>query len=155
MKVICFGSMIIDQVFRVPHFVKPGETVISTSSAKFPGGKGANQAVAITKAGVEVVMAGKVGRNEVWYLDKLNEFNVDTSLVRKSEFPTGSAIIQVNEEGENCIIINLGANGDIDDQQIIDVLDSCEENDIFSFKFGNSEIARSKILRFICSVLGA
>ncbi len=129
MKVVNFGSINIDHVYRVEHFVRPGETLRSDDYKVFSGGKGANQSIALAHAGIQVVHAGKIGKDGVWLKHKLERIGVDTDLIETAEAPTGHAIIQVNKDGENAIIIHGGANESIVDDDIQSVLDSCEVGD--------------------------
>ena len=123
MKIINFGSINIDHVYGVEHFVRPGETLESESYALFSGGKGANQSIALARAGAEVIHAGKVGADGAWLKTKLQESGVDVSLVEMVDLPTGHAVIQVNSEGENAIIIHGGANRSVSKANIKKVLD--------------------------------
>ena len=81
MKIINFGSINIDYVYEVEHFVRPGETLKSDSYTIFSGGKGANQSIALALAGAKVLHAGKLGIDGLWLRDKLQAYGVDTGLV--------------------------------------------------------------------------
>lgn len=105
-----FGSLNIDHVYRVDHFVAPGETLDSRSYERFPGGKGFNQSVALARAGIRVRHAGKIGADGRWLKQYLSESGADTTFVEETETPTGHAIIQVTPQGENSIILHGGAN---------------------------------------------
>ena len=129
MKIINFGSINIDHVYSVDHFVCPGETLKSESYTIFSGGKGANQSISLARAKAEVLHAGKIGQDGVWLKEKLQESGVDTSLIKTVDIPTGHAIIQVNKEGENAIIIHGGANQTFSDADIQKVLKSAETED--------------------------
>lgn len=109
-KILNYGSINIDHVYKVDHIVVPGETLGSENLSFFAGGKGANQSVAMAKAGVEVYHAGKIGTDGRWLLDTLAGAGVNTEFVTVSEEHTGHAIIQVNREGENSIILYGGGN---------------------------------------------
>lgn len=122
MKVINFGSINIDHVYTVEHFVRPGETLRSKSYRVFSGGKGANQSIALASAGASVSHAGKIGKDGRWLMQRLQQSGVDTSLIETIETPTGHALIQVNEEGENAIIIHGGANETVTKNDIDTVL---------------------------------
>ena len=130
MKILNFGSCNIDCVFSVEHIVKPGETLQACGFAKFPGGKGLNQAIAIAKADGKVYFAGCVGSDDIMLRPILAQAGVDISNLLEVETPTGQAIIQVDEKGENSIIINRGANGAVTEEHIDKVLDQFEEGDI-------------------------
>lgn len=119
MKIINFGSLNIDHVYQVDHTVRPEETVRAKKTSFFPGGKGLNQSIAIARSGADVYHAGCVGMNDGMYLlNILDKNGVNTSLVRKKEIPTGSAIIQVTPEGTKSIIVCGGANQTITPDQI-------------------------------------
>lgn len=109
-RVLNFGSVNIDHVYGVDHFVRPGETISGASYRVFMGGKGSNQSIALARAGARVFHAGKIGRDSVWIKQKLRAAGVDTSLLRTADMPGGHAIIQVNPWGENAIIVYGGAN---------------------------------------------
>jgi ribokinase len=113
MRVLVIGSINIDDVFSLPRFVRPGETISCRSYARHIGGKGDNQAVALARAGAEVSFAGKIGEDGRFILDSLARAGVDVSRVAISELPTGRAMIQVQDDGQNCIILAPGANRDI------------------------------------------
>ncbi len=130
MKVINFGSINIDHVYSVDHFVRPGETLESRSYSLFSGGKGANQSIALARAGAAVMHAGKVGPDGDWLTAKLRDNGVDVSLVETAAEPTGHAVIQVNREGENAIIIHGGANRSVSETNIKKVLENAKEGDL-------------------------
>lgn len=118
MRILNFGSLNIDLVYRVPHIVRPGETIASRSFETFAGGKGANQSVALGRAGAPVWHAGRIGGDGRWLLDKLRGAGVDTSLTEIGDEATGCAVIQVDDEGQNAIFLNAGANHRITSEQI-------------------------------------
>ncbi len=107
-----FGSLNIDRVFRVPRIAAPGETIASISLSQFAGGKGANQSVALARAGAKVTHIGKVGADGQWLSEKLAAEGIDTRWVRTGQSPTGQAIIQVDDAGQNAIVLLSGANQD-------------------------------------------
>ena len=121
--VLVVGSINIDDIVRVSHVVRRGETIASQSHVVLAGGKGANQAVAVARAldlddredlgeeDVQVVMAGKVGPDGQWVLDKLQGLGVHNTLsVVDPQQLTGRAWIQVDDSGDNAIVLRLGAN---------------------------------------------
>jgi ribokinase len=112
-KVLNFGSVNIDHVYRVEHFVRPGETLHSSDYRRFAGGKGFNQSVALARAGAEVFHAGRIGADGLWLQERLRQERVDTSFLRVGGGPTGHAIIQVNRDGENAIVLFGGANQEV------------------------------------------
>lgn len=109
-KLVNLGSLCIDNVYRVPALTGPGETVASVSYEVFPGGKGLNQSIAAVRAGAEVVHAGCVGEDGVWLKDRLSAEGVDVTGVRVADTASGHAVIQVNDAGQNAIVITGGAN---------------------------------------------
>ncbi len=110
MGIINFGSMNVDHVYSMEHFVQPGETLPSKSYSIYCGGKGLNQSVAAARAGARTVHAGMSGAGGEMLLPFLEENGVDVSLVGKPDVPQGHAIIQVAETGENSIILYRGSN---------------------------------------------
>ena len=131
MKILDFGSLNIDRVYAMDHFVTPGETISSSSLNVGCGGKGLNQAIACKKAGSEVYMAGKIGSDGMALLRKLKEFGVDTDYVRirENEF-SGHAIIQVDKTGQNNIILYGGTNRTIDKNYVDTVFEKFGKGDI-------------------------
>lgn len=129
MKILNYGSLNIDHVYKVDHIVTPGETIGSESLQFFAGGKGANQSVAIAKAGAEVWHAGKVGQDGRWLLETLSAAGVQTGLIQEYDGPTGHAIIQVNRAGENSIILFGGGNKLITAAEIETALSGLAEGD--------------------------
>ena len=109
-KIINFGSINVDYVYRVPHLVKPGETLSSLDLVTGLGGKGANQSVAIARAGVSVAHVGRVFKGDRWAVELLASTGVDTDNIALIEGASGHAIIQVDDQGENAIVLHGGAN---------------------------------------------
>ncbi len=114
MRILNFGSLNIDYVYTVAHFVQPGETVSSLKMERFPGGKGLNQSVSLALAGVDTYHAGCIGPDSDFLVETMAERGVNTSLVKTVEVPTGHAIIQVEQKGQNSIILFPGANHAVD-----------------------------------------
>jgi len=110
--ILVFGSINVDLVVPVGRLPRPGETVLGGDYALFPGGKGANQALAARRAGADVALAGAVGadRFAAIALNPLRAAGVDTGLVRVADRPTGLAAIMVADGGENLIAVASGAN---------------------------------------------
>ncbi len=122
MPILNFGSLNIDRVFRVGHIARPGETIAGTSLAVFAGGKGANQSVALARAGAQTAHAGKIGTDGRWLLDKLRQEKVDTRWVRVGDGATGQALIQVDDTGQNAIVLLAGANHEISPGEVDEAL---------------------------------
>ncbi|KAJ1982634.1 hypothetical protein H4R34_001631 [Dimargaris verticillata] len=133
LRILCYGSLNIDQVFTMPHIVRPGETMASSRRQVSAGGKGANQAVAAAKAGAQVHMAGKIGSDGRWLKLKLADNHVGTDCVSEkgSVKATGQAVIQVAENtGENAIMLFDGANHEITTVEIRNVLEQFGPTDV-------------------------
>ncbi len=117
MKRICvLGSINIDLVTKTQAFPKAGQTVSGHEFCTFPGGKGANQAVAAGRLGANVTFLGKVGSDTFgeMALESLRKANVVISYIEIEKTGTGTASITVNAQGENSIIVVPGANGLVD-----------------------------------------
>lgn len=124
------GSLNIDYVYHVPHFVRPGETLASREMQIFPGGKGLNQSVALGRAGASVRHGGLINNNDKWLVDVLQHSNVDTSYIQSISSPSGHAIIQVDSSGQNSILLFAGANHSFTREYIETVLADAKKNDI-------------------------
>ncbi len=109
--ILVFGSINLDTIYRLPLLPSPGQTVLGTATTE-PGGKGANQAAAVARAGATVAMAGAVGRdaNAAPALAGLRAAGVDLARVAETALPTGTAAICVDPAGENQIAVAAGAN---------------------------------------------
>jgi ribokinase len=112
-RILNFGSLNIDHVYRVEHFVAPGETLSAITYQKNAGGKGLNQSVALARAGAPVCHAGQIGEDGRFLEKLLQEEGVDTAHLAVTHQPTGHAIIQVEPGGQNCILVCAGANGSV------------------------------------------
>ena len=130
MKVLNYGSLNYDYVYGVEHFVTPGETLTSQSFQKFYGGKGLNQTISLKRAGTEVYHAGMIGSDGESFLSLCKENEIPTEYIRTVDDVSGHAIIQVNNEGENCILLCEGANGRNSIDQIQQVLGNFSKGDI-------------------------
>lgn len=131
MRILNFGSLNIDEVFSVDSFVKPGQTISSDGFAQNCGGKGLNQTVAIARSGNEVFHAGAVGRNDnEMFMDLLSKDNVNTTFIDTDHSHSGKAFIQCDKNGQNCIVLNSGANNEITKNYIDKVLSNFEKGDI-------------------------
>ena len=130
MKILNFGSLNIDRVYRVAHLVRAGETISSLGYQCFPGGKGLNQSIAAARAGQKVYHAGCIGADGGFLLDTLQEGGVDTRYVRNTGGITGHALIQVDDGGENCIILYPGSNFENEEAYVDQVLSDFEGPDI-------------------------
>lgn len=111
-KLLVYGSLNIDYVYQVPHFVQPGETLLSSQRDVFAGGKGLNQAVALARAGGDTYFAGAIGLDDgKLLLNALQESKINTAAVQtRANEASGHTFIQVDASGQNCILLYGGAN---------------------------------------------
>ena len=141
MKILNFGSLNIDYVYSLNHFVQKGETITSDKLNVFAGGKGLNQSIALSRAGGNVYHAGAIGADGVFLEEVLNEAGVDTRFLMKCEdVRTGNAIIQKDRGGDNCIILYGGANQAITKEMADEVLSAFGEGDWLFLQNEISEI---------------
>lgn len=130
MKVLNFGSLNLDYVYQVKSILIPGETQASVDRKTFCGGKGLNQSIALAKAGIPVYHAGMIGEGGEILLDTCEKNGVNTRFIRKIEGPCGHTVIQVDENGQNCILLFGGANRSITREFVDEVLKEFEKGDI-------------------------
>lgn len=132
MKILVIGSINIDYVSTVEELPQKGETILANSFVYSNGGKGANQAVAARRLGADVALIGAVGKDPIGkkLTDSLGKEGVNVDHIKTVDVPTGNAIITVDKEGNNTIVVYSGANSEVD----IDFINNCEkvieENDI-------------------------
>ncbi len=110
LKICNFGSMNMDYVYQVDAFLLPGETKSSEDLFVNCGGKGLNQSIAAAKAGNQVIHAGIIGKGGEALEQSLQENGVDTHLLQHADASCGHAIIQVEQSGQNCILLYGGTN---------------------------------------------
>lgn len=118
MAIYNLGSINLDYLYRVDHFVRPGETLASSDFRTLLGGKGANQSIALGRAGATVHHIGAIGRNDDWVLAELLACGVNTDRVALLDGASGHAIIQLDRHAENAIILYPGANHRLTREQI-------------------------------------
>ncbi|MFC2125228.1 ribokinase [Bacteroidota bacterium] len=133
MGIVVVGSSNTDMIIKVPHLPKPGETILGGEFTKAAGGKGANQAVAASRAGGDVTFIAKVG-DDIFGESAVNGFiddNINVDFVLKDpEAPSGVAQIFVSEDGENCIAVASGANARLSVEDIRNARHSIKSADI-------------------------
>jgi ribokinase len=123
-EILVVGSLNADLVVRVARFPRPGETISGDDLQIIPGGKGANQAVAAARQGTSVAMLGRVGKDSFGpdLIHNLKQNNVDTSHVQTDAgSATGTAIIVVDSNGQNNIVLSPGGNGQVRPADVADV----------------------------------
>lgn len=129
MRVLNFGSLNLDYVYQVDHFVRPGETLSAASRAVKLGGKGLNQSIALARAGANVAHAGCIGVSGEPLKAQLARDGVDISKLVSVDEMQGHTVIQVNREGENCILLYGGSNQCVTEAQIEDTFAGCAAGD--------------------------
>ncbi len=118
MKVLNFGSLNLDYVYQVEHFVEPGETLSASAQTVLPGGKGLNQSIALAKSGAEVYHAGLVGNGGAMLRRLLEDSGVHTEYLGETDALQGNAVIQLTPSGENGILLFGGSNQCITQAQV-------------------------------------
>lgn len=121
MSIIVVGSLNMDLIVRTPRIPAPGETILGYTFSTAPGGKGANQAVAAAKLGAPVKLIGRVGADDFGkqLRSQLNAVGVDAQFVfEDAQAASGVALISVDDQGQNSIIVAPGANGRVTRQDV-------------------------------------
>jgi len=118
--ILVVGSLNADLVVRAPRFPQPGETISGEDLQVIAGGKGANQAVAAARLDASVSMLGRVGKDNFgdFLLENLKSNHVDSQLVQRDEASTGTAIIIVDSNRQNSIVLSAGANGKVSAEDV-------------------------------------
>jgi len=132
-KIIVVGSMNMDMVVKTSHIPQPGETVLGGSFLMNPGGKGANQAVAVARLGGDVTFIGKIGDDIFGKQSSqlFDEEGVDTNgILSDHNTPSGIALITVDEQGENSIVVAPGANAHLEPGDVEKALDNYPDSKI-------------------------
>jgi ribokinase len=122
MPIVVFGSINLDLTAYVPRLPRPAETISGSSFITVPGGKGANQAVGAKRLGAQTHFIGRVGNDAFGreVLAAVSGEGVDTSQVFEDpDTGTGLAVISVDDRAENTIVIIPGANGQLDDRDVL------------------------------------
>lgn len=132
-KIVVVGSTNMDMVIKTNHIPVPGETVLSGSFFMNPGGKGANQAVSAARLGGEVTFVSKVG-NDVFGKQSTQLFEVEgintSYMLSDDELPSGVALITVDKDGENSIVVASGANANLLPGDLAEALDGISQETI-------------------------
>jgi ribokinase len=132
-RIVVLGSLNTDLVTMVPHLPRPGETVLGGDLRTFPGGKGANQAVAAARLGGQVAMVGRVGKDAFGaaLIEGLAADGVDTQgITADPALRTGAALILVDERGQNQIAVAPGANRAVGPQEVSTALEMLGPGDM-------------------------
>lgn len=129
MKVLNFGSLNYDYVYFLDHILVPGETIASSKMEVFCGGKGLNQSIALARAGIPVFHAGMVGEDGEDLLNMCKKNGVNTEFIKVISGKSGHTIIQVDKNGQNCILLYGGSNRCLTKEYIDEVLLNFEKGD--------------------------
>ena len=130
MAIFNLGSINLDYFYRLPHLVSAGETLAAVGYDIFLGGKGANQSVALSKAGAHVSHIGAFGKRDEHYLREMREAGVNLNNIALLETESGHAVVMVdNKTGENQIVLSGSANNKISKKQIESVLSNAKTTD--------------------------
>jgi ribokinase len=127
MDIINVGSLNLDWVYQVPHFVRPGETIAALAYNEYLGGKGLNQSIALARAGAQVAHVGAVGSNGAALREALIAEGIHADFVKTLDGPSGHAIIQISPEGENAIVLFPGTNQQLSLEQITQAIQAFPE----------------------------
>ena len=130
MAIYNLGSINADLSYDVAVLPAPGETISAQSMSRGLGGKGANMSVAAARAAAHVIHIGAVGKDGTWAIERLTEYGVDTRFITRGS-TTGHAIIMVDQNGENAIVIHSGANIELTDDAIGAALSQASTSDYF------------------------
>ena len=141
MKALNYGSLNIDFVYNVEHFVRSGETISSQNMAIFAGGKGLNQSVALAKSGIDTWHAGCIGEDGEFLADILQKSGAHTELISRLPGRNGHAIIQKQPNGQNCILLYGGSNQQNTRVQIDEVMSHFEKGDYLILQNEINEIS--------------
>ena len=127
-EILIIGSSNTDMVIKTEKLPRPGETILGGKFLLNPGGKGANQAVAATRLGGKVTFIGKRG-NDLFgnqTVGLLMREGIDTEyFIKDSEFPSGVALITVDSKGEKTIVVALGANANLQPEDMPEIIFDC------------------------------
>lgn len=141
-QILNFGSLNQDKTYHVKDFVRAGETILAQGYEVFCGGKGLNQSIAAARASEgPVYHAGAVGFDGGALVETLKESGVDVRYLQTLEGPSGHAIIQINEQGQNCILVYGGANVQLTRPYIDGVLDHFGAGDFLIVQNEINEVA--------------
>ncbi len=138
MKALVFGSLNIDKVYSLDSLPEKGETLRCRGYEIHVGGKGLNQAIALKKAGLDVFIAGAVGEDGVFLKEHLEQNGVDTSLLLTTDGFSGHAVIEVDKEGQNQMILFAGANYAVTPDYCDSVLENFGRGDLILMQYETS-----------------
>ena len=131
MKILNLGSLNLDIVYQVDHICQPGETLPSSSVENHLGGKGLNQSIACARAGADVYHGGWVGSDGLILKEALAENGVNVDLMKQDmSTKNGHAIIQVDKNGQNSILLFAGSNYKLTEKDVDEAISGFDAGDI-------------------------
>ena len=130
MKVLNFGSLNLDYTYQVAHIVRAGETILAKEVNMNLGGKGFNQSVALSRAGLVCFHAGLVGEEGLEFYDACETFGIKTDYMKTVTGRCGHTVIQVDENGQNSIVLFGGANQKNSKEYVDEVLKNFDTGDV-------------------------
>ncbi|MBQ8490439.1 MAG: ribokinase [Pseudobutyrivibrio sp.] len=130
MKVLNFGSLNLDYTYQVAHIVRAGETILAKEVNMNLGGKGFNQSVALSRAGLVCFHAGLVGEEGLEFYDACETFGIKTDYIKTVTGRCGHTVIQVDENGQNSIVLFGGANQKNSKEYVDEVLNNFDTGDV-------------------------
>lgn len=135
-KILVVGSINMDLLVSTDEIPRPGETVMGNDLSQIPGGKGANQAVAMSKLNSDVTFLGKIGNDPFGetLLTSMKNSGVDTSYIEEDGETTGIAVINVDKDGNNNIVVIAGSNWKVDNDYLERNEKAFEESDVVVFQ---------------------
>lgn len=140
MRYLVLGSLNIDKVYSLNHLPEKGETLSCDNYEIHVGGKGLNQAVSLARSGADVYMAGCVGRDGKMLTDFLSYCGINTDFVMQSDGFTGHAVIEVDKDGQNQMVLFRGANHEITKDDCDRIIGSFQKNDLILLQYEISNV---------------
>lgn len=140
MKYLVFGSLNIDRVYSLSHLPDKSETLSCEKYEIHVGGKGLNQAVSLKKAGGNVYMAGCIGKDGTMLTDFLSSCGVNTSLIKVTDGFSGHAVIEVDKDGQNQMVLYRGANYEITKNDCDRILSDFGKGDLIMLQYEISNV---------------
>ncbi len=140
MKVLNFGSLNLDYTYEVSHIVREGETIAADQVQMNLGGKGFNQSMALARAGISVYHAGLVGEEGIDFYDVCQDSGIKTDYIKTVVGRCGHTVIQVDENGQNSIILFGGANRKNTKEYVDEVLSNFTSGDVILLQNEISEV---------------
>ncbi len=140
MKALVFGSLNIDKVYTLSALPEKGETLTSEKYEIHVGGKGLNQSLSLAYSGMEVYMAGQIGSDGIFLKEYLEKAGVNTDFIKTTDGFTGHAVIEVDHEGQNQMILFPGANREITAEYCDEILESFSAGDLILMQYETSQV---------------